>query len=79
MERDYNFFRLFTRLLLVVVVIGLLGGIFGLAFEFIAIFLFGLVVWNQFYQQRLSRWLWHSRTMHPPQAPGTWSDIYDGI
>ncbi|CUS48345.1 MAG: two component signal transduction system phosphate regulon histidine kinase PhoR [Idiomarinaceae bacterium HL-53] len=79
MERDYNFLRLLTRLLIAVVAIGLLGGIFGFAFEFIALFLFGMVVWNQFYQQRLSRWLWHSRTMHPPQALGTWSDIYDGI
>lgn len=35
--------------------------------------------WHYFYQLRLSRWLWDNRTLLPPKAPGSWSDIYDGI
>ncbi|RTE85541.1 MULTISPECIES: phosphate regulon sensor histidine kinase PhoR [Gammaproteobacteria] len=79
MERDYNFARLLIRIVVICAGLAAIGSIWGISAELIALFLFGLIVWGLFYQQRLSKWLWQSRTMHPPQAPGTWSDIYDGI
>lgn len=38
-----------------------------------------LLVANYIHLYRLTRWLWHSRTMSPPSAPGIWHHIYEGI
>lgn len=44
-----------------------------------AIGLIVLMAWHYYYQLRLIRWLWRSRTLMPPSAPGSWSYIFDGI
>ncbi|MCC5854571.1 MAG: phosphate regulon sensor histidine kinase PhoR [Idiomarina sp.] len=79
MDRYYNLFRVLRRLVLGLIPVALLGWLTGYLFEALTIALFVVVLWNAFFQQRLNRWLWSSRIMHPPQAPGAWSDIYDGI
>ena len=39
----------------------------------------GLIAVNYFHLYRLTKWLWQSRKMSPPNAPGIWSQIYEGI
>ncbi len=34
---------------------------------------------NYFHLYRLTRWLWQSRAMTPPQASGIWHHIYEGV
>lgn len=79
MDRYFTPFRIIRRFLISLLIVGFGGWVFGYLYEFISVYLIGLVLWNSFYQLRLSRWLWKSRTTQPPQAPGAWSDIYDGI
>jgi two-component system phosphate regulon sensor histidine kinase PhoR len=38
-----------------------------------------LLIYNYFHLYRLTKWLWQSRTMTPPNAPGIWHHIYEGI
>jgi len=38
-----------------------------------------LVVSNYFHLYRLSKWLWQSRSLTPPSAPGIWHHVYEGI
>ncbi|WP_395344857.1 phosphate regulon sensor histidine kinase PhoR [Ningiella sp. W23] len=39
----------------------------------------GLLAYNYVHLYRLTKWLWQSRTMSPPSAPGIWHHIYEGI
>jgi len=79
MERHFTFFKVLQRLFLALLPVAFAGWLFGVPFQAVSAFLLIYALWNAFYQQRLNRWLWLSRTMHPPKAPGAWSDIYDGI
>lgn len=79
MERHFTLYRLLKRLLLWVLPFALLGWLFDFFWQALVGALVIAVVWNLVFFQRLNRWLWHSRTMLPPRAPGAWSDIYDGI
>ena len=38
-----------------------------------------LVGFNYFHLYRLTKWLWQSRAMTPPQASGIWHHIYEGV
>ena len=38
-----------------------------------------LLILNYLHLYRLTKWLWESRAMSPPNAPGIWRHIYDGI
>ncbi|MCL5049075.1 MAG: phosphate regulon sensor histidine kinase PhoR [Firmicutes bacterium] len=79
MERHFTLTRLLKRLLAWVLPFALVGWLVDMLWPALAIAFAGAVVWNLFYFHRLNHWLWQSRTMLPPQAPGAWSDIYDGI
>ncbi len=37
------------------------------------------LVWLYFYQKKLADWLWKDRSLVPPQGPGTWEYIFNGI
>ncbi len=37
------------------------------------------VFWFYRYQKRLQDWLWNDRSLIPPQGPGTWELIFNGI
>ncbi|MFC3121051.1 phosphate regulon sensor histidine kinase PhoR [Agaribacter flavus] len=62
-----------------------IGGslIAGLYFDNIALAVLlaiaALLVSNYVHLYRLTKWLWQSRTMSPPSAPGIWHHIYEGI
>jgi two-component system, OmpR family, phosphate regulon sensor histidine kinase PhoR len=37
------------------------------------------LVWLYYYQKKLADWLWKDRSLVPPQGPGTWEYIFNGI
>ncbi len=37
------------------------------------------IFWFYRYQKRLQDWLWNDRSLIPPQGPGTWELIFNGI
>ena len=37
------------------------------------------LLWLYYYQKRLADWLWRDRSLVPPQGPGTWEYIFNGI
>lgn len=39
----------------------------------------GILIYNYIHLYRLTKWLWLSRAMSPPSAPGIWHHIYEGI
>lgn len=38
-----------------------------------------LIVFNYLHLYRLTKWLWQSRKMSPPSAPGLWEHVYEGV
>ncbi|MFC4700403.1 phosphate regulon sensor histidine kinase PhoR [Glaciecola siphonariae] len=38
-----------------------------------------LLAYNYLHLYKLTKWLWQSRTMSPPSAPGIWHHIYEGV
>ena len=37
------------------------------------------LIWLYYYQKKLADWLWKDRSLVPPQGPGTWEYIFNGI
>ncbi|WP_404399978.1 phosphate regulon sensor histidine kinase PhoR [Idiomarina seosinensis] len=79
MDRDYSNWAALRDLVLYLLPFLLLGWLFDVFWPALTIGLAILVIWHYYYQQRLTRWLWNSRNLLPPTAPGSWSYIYDGI
>lgn len=77
-SRDTNGLAL-TRLFFYLLPFLFVGWLFDLFWPLTAVGLLVLAFWHYYYQQKLIRWLWQSRALIPPTAPGSWSDIYDGI
>lgn len=38
-----------------------------------------LIIFNYLHLYRLTKWLWQSRKMSPPSAPGLWEHVYEGV
>lgn len=79
MDRNYSNWQSLTSLALFLLPFLFIGWLFELFWPIAALALLGLVCWHYYYQQKLIKWLWQSRTLMPPSAPGSWSYIYDGI
>lgn len=79
MDRNYSNWQSLTSLALFLLPFLFVGWLFDLFWPVTALALLGLVCWHYYYQQKLIKWLWQSRTLMPPSAPGSWSYIYDGI
>lgn len=79
MERRFNLFRILKRLFLWVAVFAISGWLLDAFWLTLSVGLAAVVIWHTYFLQRLNKWLWYSRTVHPPRAPGVWGDIYDGI
>jgi len=56
--------------------VGLLTGYWAEALLASAVF---HLVWVYYYQKKLADWLWKDRSLVPPQGPGTWELIFNGI
>lgn len=79
MGRDYTLYAIIKGLVIYLLPFALLGWLLGLFWPVMALALALKLAWHYYFQFRLSRWLWDSRTMLPPKAMGVWTDIYDGI
>ncbi|MDN4503792.1 phosphate regulon sensor histidine kinase PhoR [Alteromonadaceae bacterium BrNp21-10] len=55
------------------------GWVIGKLLLSLVIGLSALVAWHYYYQRQLFTWLWRTRQLHPPNATGVWSAIFDGI
>lgn len=38
-----------------------------------------IIIFNYLHLYQLTKWLWESRKMSPPSAPGVWEHVYEGI
>jgi two-component system phosphate regulon sensor histidine kinase PhoR len=64
----------------VLVSIGVLVGLFVNNITLVMLILAcGVLLYNYFHLYRLTKWLWQSRAMSPPSAPGIWHHIYEGV
>ena len=79
MDRDYSNWQSLRNLALFLLPFIFVGWLFDILWPLLTFALLGLACWHYFYQQKLIKWLWQSRTLMPPSAPGSWSYIYDGI
>lgn len=79
MGRLYSWFTVVKGLVIYLAPFVLAGALLGQLWPALTLAFALLAGWHYYYQLKLSRWLWNSRTLLPPRAPGSWSDIYDGI
>ena len=80
MLEPYSWGRLIRKSLYVIyppaLVLGLITG------EWLLCLLIATVLhlcWLYYYQKKLADWLWKDRSLVPPQGPGTWEYIFNGI
>ena len=80
MLEPYSWGRLIRKSLYIIyppfVLLGLVTGAW--AWSLLAATVLHLI-WVYYYQKRLADWLWRDRSLVPPQGPGTWEYIFNGI
>ncbi|MDT0583140.1 phosphate regulon sensor histidine kinase PhoR [Brumicola blandensis] len=67
------------RLCLYIALIVLLGIYVGDVVLVLLIAAVTLLIFNYLHLYKLTKWLWESRKMSPPSAPGVWEHVYEGI
>jgi len=75
MDREYSSFGALKGLVLYLVPFAIIGAILGIFWQAMSLSMAGLLIWHYYYQQKLTDWLWNSRNLMPPTAPGSWSYI----
>ena len=62
------------------VTLAMLFGLYIDSFLIVMLLTFvSLVCFHYFHLYRLTKWLWESRKMSPPSAPGIWEHVYEGV
>ncbi len=80
MLEPYSWGRLIRKSLYVIYPPALLLGL--ITGEWLLCLLLATVLhlcWLYYYQKKLADWLWKDRSLVPPQGPGTWEYIFNGI
>ena len=80
MLEPYSWGRLIRKSLYVIYPPALLLGL--VTGQWLACLLVAAVLhlcWLYYYQKKLADWLWKDRSLVPPQGPGTWEYIFNGI
>ena len=80
MLEPYSWARLIRKSLYVIYPPALLLGV--VTGEWLLCLLLATVLhlcWLYYYQKKLADWLWKDRSLVPPQGPGTWEYIFNGI
>ena len=80
MLEPYSWGRLIRKSLYVIYPPALLLGL--VTGQWLACLLVATVLhlcWVYYYQKKLADWLWKDRSLVPPQGPGTWEYIFNGI
>lgn len=78
------YFRMSTRviimrLLIIFLISAVLGYLIGQTFLLVSVSAITILVWHYHHLLKLMKWLWHSKSISPPQAEGLWGRIYDGL
>ncbi|MFC3914617.1 phosphate regulon sensor histidine kinase PhoR [Pseudaeromonas sharmana] len=80
MLEPYSWGKMIRRSLYLIyspaLLVGLLTGFWAEALLASAVF---HLLWLYYYQKKLADWLWKDRSLVPPQGPGTWELIFNGI
>jgi len=70
---------LFTRIVSLLIISGLIGYLFGQTLLMVSVVSLGLLAWHYNHLYKLITWLWQGKSISPPQANGIWGRIYDGL
>jgi len=79
MYYPYSWSKSLFRLGIFVLVAMILGLYTDQFFTVMLLTTAGLVCFHYFHLYRLTKWLWQSRKMSPPSAPGIWEHVYEGV
>lgn len=79
MYYHFSWSKSLSKTLLAILLSVAVGAYWDSALAALTLFLGGLVVWQYWHLYRLHKWLWHSKKISPPSAPGVVGHIYDGI
>ncbi|GAA5131762.1 phosphate regulon sensor histidine kinase PhoR [Thalassotalea piscium] len=71
--------EILSKLVIAFLLSGFIGYLFDAALLMLGLCAFGFLVWHYHHLLTLTRWLWHSNAIFPPQAKGVWGRIYDGL
>ncbi|RUO31220.1 phosphate regulon sensor histidine kinase PhoR [Aliidiomarina soli] len=79
MGRNYTLSAILRGLLVYLLPFVLAGWYLDVVWQALALALLLKLCWHYYYINRLTGWLWDSRTLLPPMGKGVWTDIFDGI
>ena len=79
MGKHYTLRVIFRGLLFYLAPFLLVGWYVDAVWQALSIALLLKLVWHYYFINRLTVWLWESRTLLPPTGRGVWTDIFDGI
>ncbi|KFZ30479.1 phosphate regulon sensor protein [Pseudidiomarina salinarum] len=79
MDKKYSGLFMLRGLFWFLLPVALLGLLLDSFWLVMTLALLGLLGWHYYFQYKLIDWLWNRRRLLPPDAPGSWSYIYDGI
>lgn len=78
-----NYLQSWTKTVTRLVFLLCLSLVIGLYFDSVmlvcTIMMLVILSYHYFHLHRLTKWLWQSRNLSPPSAPGVWHHIYEGI
>lgn len=57
----------------------LFGSLFEQSFTFVAVILFAYLFWHLFQLSRLFHWIFISKAIYPPAAPGVWGEVFNQL
>lgn len=76
---SFSLAAIIKRLVVVLFFTAGIGYVIGYPLEGIILGLISLLVWHYYHLNKLTQWLWRSKSLTPPQAGGIWGSIYDGL
>lgn len=79
MGKYYTLWAICRGLLLYLGPFLVLGWHFDAIWQALSVALLLKLIWHYYFINRLTVWLWESRTLLPPKGRGIWTDVFDGI
>lgn len=79
MHFRYSAKTIIARFLFILSVSAIVGFLLGNTFLVVAFSAIALLIWHYHHLLKLTKWLWRSKSISPPQSDGIWGRIYDGL
>lgn len=76
---SYSGYRLISRLVIYLTLCLIVGLLFGEVLLFLLLGSLCLLLWHYRQLSRLNFWLWHDRSLTPPNGSGSWEAVFNGI